>query len=54
MNPEKEVKQEQKPLKKISFLELLIFLAIMRPYKKEPIEETIKILSMKNLKKVAK
>ena len=48
------MKQEQKPLNKISFLELQIVLAITKPYKNEPIIETKKLLSIKSLKNVAK
>ena len=43
-NPLKDVKQEQKPLSKISRFDLLIVLGIIKPYKKEPIKDTIKIL----------
>ncbi len=52
--PLKEVKQEQKPLRKISLFGLLIVLGIIQPYKKEPIIDTIKILFKYNLKKVAR
>ena len=46
MKPLKEVKQEQKPFNKISFLELLIDLPITKPYKNEPIIDTKKLLSI--------
>ena len=42
--PLKEVKQEQKPLNSISLLDLLIFLEIIKPYKKEPIIDIKKLL----------
>ena len=48
------MKQEQKPVNKISLFDLLILLEITKPYKKEPIRETRKLLFKKNLKKVAK
>mgnify|MGYP004210831205 CR=1 FL=1 len=38
------MKQEQKPLNKISFLEELIVRAITKPYKNEPIIETTILL----------
>ena len=44
MKPLNEVKQEQKPLKRITFFELIIFLEITNPYRKEPIQDTMKIL----------
>ncbi len=51
--PLKDVKQAQKPLNKISLFDLLIFLEIKKPYKKEPIIEITKLLLKKNLKNVA-
>ena len=53
MNPLKDVKQEKKPLNIIfSFVELN-FLAIKKPKNKDPIIETIKLLFINTLKKVA-
>jgi len=54
INPLKDVKQEKKPLNKISSLEELNFLLIIKPTKNEPIIEIIKLLFMNNLKKVAR
>ena len=42
MKPLKEVKQEQKPVNKISLFDLLIVLERTKPYKKEPIIDTSK------------
>ena len=39
------MKQEQNPLNKISFFDLLIDLETKNPYKKEPIIEIKKLLS---------
>ena len=52
INPLKDVKQEKKPLNKIFSLEKLNFLLIIKPTKKDPIIEIIKLLSINNLKKV--
>ena len=46
LKPVKDVKQEQKPLKNISFFEILTFLWIIKPYKNEPIIDTKKLLSI--------
>ena len=54
MNPLKDVKQEKKPLNKIFSLMLVNFLFIILPTKNDPIIEIIKLLSIDNLKKVAK
>ena len=54
INPLKDVKQEQNPLNKISFLDWLNRLAITKPKKNDPKIETIKLLSIINLKKVAR
>ena len=53
INPLKDVKQEKKPLNKISSLDLLNLLLIKKPTKNDPRIEIIKLLSIKNLKKVA-
>ena len=45
IKPLKDVKQEQKPVNKISLFDLLVGLEITNPYKKEPIIETKKLLS---------
>ena len=52
INPLKDVKQEKKPLNKISSLDLLNLLLIKKPTKNDPSIEIIKLLSIKNLKKV--
>ena len=52
MNPLKDVKQETKPVNRISWLARLILLFIIKPTKNEPSIEIIKLLSIKNLKKV--
>ena len=54
INPLKDVKQEKKPLNKICLLEELNFLLIIKPTKNDPIIEIIKLLSINNLKKVAR
>ena len=54
INPLKEVKQERKPLSKIFFLDWLSLFGITKPKKNDPIIETIKLLFMNTLKKVAK
>ena len=53
INPLKDVKQEQKPLKKIFSLLKPIFLATIKPKKNDPIIETIKLLLIIILRKVA-
>tara|TARA_B100000282_G_scaffold171724_1_gene124420 strand:- start:840 stop:1037 length:198 start_codon:yes stop_codon:yes gene_type:complete len=52
--PLNDVKQEKKPLNKISSLETLNLLLIIKPTKNDPTIEVIKSLFMINLKKVAK
>ncbi len=54
INPLKEVKQERKPLNKIFFLDWLSLFGITKPKKNDPIIETIKLLFINTLKKVAK
>ena len=54
INPLKDVKQEKKPLNKISSVEWLILLQIKKPTKKDPIIEINKLLFINNLKKVAR
>ena len=53
INPLKDVKQEKKPLNKISSVEWLNLLLIIMPMKNDPRTATIKLLSINNLKKVA-
>ena len=53
INPLKDVKQEKKPLNKIISLDLFNLLLIKKPTKNDPRIEIIKLLSIKNLKKVA-
>ncbi len=53
MNPLKDVKQEKKPLNIIVLFEWLNLFAITKPKKNDPINETIKLLFIKVLKKVA-
>ena len=53
INPLKDVKQEKNPLKIIFSFELLNLFAITNPKKNEPIVETIKLLFINTLKKVA-
>ena len=53
MNPLKDVKQEKKPLSMIFFFEELNFFAITKPTKNDPINETIILLFINTLKKVA-
>ena len=53
INPLKDVKQEKKPPKIIFSLKLLTFFAITKPKNNEPIIETIKLLFIRSLKKVA-
>ena len=54
INPLKDVKQERKPLNKISLVEQLNFLLIKKPTNNDPIIEIKKLLFMVNLKKVAR
>ena len=54
INPLKDVKQEKKPLNKIFSFEKLNLFLIIKPTKKDPIIEIIKLLSINNLKKVAR
>ena len=54
MYPLNDVKQEKKPLNKISSLETLNLLLIIKPTKNEPRIEIIRLLFINNLKKVAK
>ena len=54
INPLKDVKQEKKPLNKIFSVELLNLLLIKKPTKNDPIIEIKKLLSIVNLKKVAR
>ena len=51
-NPEKDVKQEKKPLNKIFSLEELKLLLIIKPTKNDPIIEIIKLLAIIILNKV--
>ena len=53
INPLKDVKQERKPLNKIFSFEKLILFAITKPKKNDPIIETMKLLFINALKKVA-
>ncbi len=53
INPLKDVKQEKKPLKRIVLFKLLTFFAITKPKNNDPIIETIKLLFIRSLKKVA-
>ena len=53
MNPLKDVKQERKPLNIIFFLKEIKFFEIIKPKKKDPIIETIKLLFINTLKNVA-
>ena len=50
INPLNDVKQEKKPLNKIFSLEELNLLFTIKPTKKDPIIEIIKLLSIFNLK----
>ena len=54
INPLNDVKQEKKPLNKICLHEELNFLLTTKPTKNDPIIEIIKLLFIKNLKKVAR
>ena len=53
INPLKDVKHEKKPLNIIFSLEKLKFFAIKKPRNNDPTIETMKLLFMKTLKKVA-
>ena len=52
INPLKDVKQETKPVNRISWLEWLNLLFKIKPTKNEPSIEITKLLSIKNLKKL--
>ena len=54
INPLKDVKQEKKPHNNIFSLTKLFLLCITIPTKNDPIIEIIKLLFIKNLKKVAR
>jgi len=54
INPLKDVKQEKKPLNKIFSLKKLNLFLIIKPKKNDPIIEIIKLLSINNLRKVAR
>ena len=53
INPLKDVKQEKNPLNIIFSFESLNLFAITKPKNSDPIIETIKLLFIVNLKKVA-
>jgi len=53
INPLKDVKHEKKPLNKICSLAKLNLCAITKPKSNDPIIETMKLLFIKILKKVA-
>ena len=53
INPLNDVKQEKKPLSMICSFEEIKFFEIMKPKKKDPIIETIKLLFINILKNVA-
>ena len=53
INPLNDVKQEKKPLNIICSLEEFKFFEIIKPKKKDPIIETIKLLFINILKNVA-
>ena len=53
INPLKDVKQEKKPLRIIFSVEKLNLFAIKYPKNNDPIIETMKLLFIKTLKKVA-
>ena len=53
INPLKDVKQEKKPLNKIFSLDLLNLFAITKPKNNDPIIETMKLLFINTLNKVA-
>ena len=54
INPVNDVKQEKKPLNRMFLLKKLNLLLIKIPTKNDPIIEIIKLLSINNLKKVAR
>ena len=54
MNPLNDVKHEKNPLKIIIFFAEQKFLAMKKPKKNDPIIETMKLLFINTLKKVAK
>ena len=54
INPLKDVKHEKKPLNKIFSFDKLNLFAIKNPNNNDPMIETMKLLFMNNLKKVAK
>ena len=54
INPLNDVKHEINPLKIICSFELLNLFAITKPNNNDPMIETIKLLFMNTLKKVAK
>ena len=53
INPLKDVKHEKKPLNIILSLVKLNLFGIKKPNNNEPIIETMKLLFIKNLKKIA-
>ena len=53
INPLNDVKQEKKPFNIICSLEEIKFFEIIKPKKKDPIIETIKLLFINILKNVA-
>ena len=53
INPLKDVKHEKKPLNKIFSSELLNLFAIKKPNNNDPIIETIRLLFINILKRVA-
>ena len=53
INPLKDVKHEKNPLNMIFSFEFLNPLAIKKPKNNDPITETMKLLFIKTLKKVA-
>tara|TARA_B000000609_G_C24030741_1_gene270470 strand:- start:468 stop:656 length:189 start_codon:yes stop_codon:yes gene_type:complete len=53
INPLKDVKHEKKPLNKIVSCEVLNLFAITKPNNNDPIIETMKLLLINTLKKVA-
>ena len=54
INPLKDVKHEKNPLTIIFSFDLLNLFEITKPKQNDPINETIKLLFINNLKKVAK
>ena len=53
MNPLKDVKHEKKPLNKIVCFDSLNLFAIKKPNNNDPMIETMKLLFINTLKKVA-